>query len=546
MIEAWNRIFKKRSAAMHMDEFFVLRRQRVSLIFVIIIFVAVLIITPVCFFVIDNPTAGIGTSVIALIALGCAALVLAGRDRLASAILLSAISLIFFGILIKPALAHDAEYATVLTSIVGLALVVMMPSGSMVSAPFTAGLGVFFGVSVNIATTLSGNETVMGRRVIVFMIFLLGAAVMVYLTRLQNSLLSRAVGAWEKSDEALESVSRMMQRVGALKKKADTSGESIAKAFESVSGIMGAFVRKNESLYDASRRLGEVSENAHRELSTLLSAIDSISDASARQKTLVDSHSASQGRMLEAVESIRGDIGRADETTKRLSELAEAGKGTLDRAIAGVKGLSEYQAKTLEIVGTLSKISSQTNLLAMNAAIEAAHAGEAGSGFAVVAESVRDLADSSGARTKEIAGIVKTMNGEIVSSSARIEEVAASLYEVIGATARSYELISNIARTMDGFVGDNRELLAGVRSLSDLAAVIERDARSERDVSAVLAEAFDSLERNYGVISESIADLNGYNAESAQILDAAKTAAEDGTAVNRSIDELLRDGGLNG
>ncbi|MFA6504452.1 MAG: methyl-accepting chemotaxis protein [Treponemataceae bacterium] len=541
MLKELRLIFAKTSAAMNMDEFFSLRRKRVSMIFICVIIFAVSALTPVCFFVINNPTAGIGTSAIGLLSLISAVLVLKGYDRVGSSILLSVIALILIGILIPPAFAHNADYVTVLTSIVGLGLVIMMPAGNMVSARFTAVLGVFFTISINVITTISGNEQAMGRRAIIAIIYVVSSAIMMYLTHLQNTLLSRAVGEWTKSTQALDSVSRMMKKVAALKRESDAAGESISASFDAVSDVMSAFVKKNEALFDASRKLGESSDVAQRNLALLLGSVDSITDASSRQKTLADSHSDSQVLMLKAVESIRSDIGRADETTKRLSVLAEEGRGTLERAIGGVKGLADYQAKTLEIVGTLSKISTQTNLLAMNAAIEAAHAGSAGSGFAVVAESVRDLADSSGVRTKEIAGIVRTMNGEIESSTERIQEVAASLYQVIEETGRAYEIISNIARTMDEFVNENRGMLESVQSLSELAGVIKDGAEKERSVSAAFAETFASLQRSFDVISESITELNEYNADSTQILDKAQTAKGESASVNRAINEILEE-----
>jgi methyl-accepting chemotaxis protein len=195
----------------------------------------------------------------------------------------------------------------------------------------------------------------------------------------------------------------------------------------------------------------------------------------------------------------------------------------------------------MEIVGTLSKISNQTNLLAMNAAIEAAHAGDAGSGFAVVAESVRELADSSGVRTKEIAGIIRTMNGEIVGSTERIQAVASSLFQVIEETARAYQIISSIAHTMDEFVAENRAMLDGVRSLAELAGVIVAAAEKERAVAAAFAETFDSLKNSFGVISEGITELKGYNADSSYILTKAQEAKAESVAVNRAIDEVLTD-----
>jgi len=157
----------------------------------------------------------------------------------------------------------------------------------------------------------------------------------------------------------------------------------------------------------------------------------------------------------------------------------------------------------------------------------------------VVAESVRDLADSSGVRTKEIAGIVRTMNGEIEGSAEGIQAVAASLYQMMEETQRAYGLISNIARTMDDFMSDNQELVAGVRSIADLAGSIKESAERQRGISDSFAGTFRSLKDTVGQLTEGIAELNAYNERSAEIIGRASSAKDESGAVNQAINDLL-------
>lgn len=538
MLEKIRQIFMP-TDSISVGQYFNLRRKRISFTFSIIIALAAGILTPVCFFIMKAPSSGLGTLFISLTGVLCVFIILFGNDRIGSAIMLSSVALIFMGILASPALQQDAHFPAVLVSIVGLSMILIIPAGIIVSGIFALALGLFFALGVTVLCYMSASEMLLSRIPIVIAIYVISSAVVMYVTRMQDQLLKMAVLEWQNSTDSLKENARIIENIGDLRVKANESQNSISHCFEEVSEVIEAFRVRNEALYQAAGSLEEGALASQKNLGNLLESVETIAQSVSKQKELTLAHSQSQESLVKTIESIRSDVQQEDAATQNLNQLARNSRETLEKTIAEVKGLAEYHAKTLEIVGTLSKISAQTNLLAMNAAIEAAHAGDAGAGFAVVAESVRDLADSSSVRTKEISGIIRSMNDQMVKSAELIETAAASLFSMMEEADKTYELSANISRNMDLFVQETRNMQDGINELTELALTIMEKTESEREVSDSFASTFTSLQESLKVITESIQELNRYNEQSTSIICKASTAKDESANINTAITSLL-------
>ncbi len=540
MLKALRAIFGKTDKDIGIEEYFILRQQKMSLGFTLIVLAAQFAIIPVAFLLINNPVAGYGSMGITLISVISAILILKRRVRLGGSLMLSIIALILFGILFMAARAHDGAYPVIFPSILGLALTLLMPSSSMVSGWYSVGLGLYFGISINVCTSISGHPEMLGRRSMVFIIFLIASAVMAYLNHIQSGLLKRSVSVSQEARSSVEALTQMMASVSKLKQGADESRSAISGAFESVSSILGFFKEKNEALYGSASTLDGKNQEASGNLLSLMTEVDSVGNAVGRQKDLATENQRGQDRIMEAILAIRADISTVDESARLLNELATGGRGTLEETTKSINGLSAYQAKTMEIISVLSKISAQTNLLAMNAAIEAAHAGDAGAGFAIVAEAVRDLADSSGSRTKEIAGIIKQMNVEITESERKTALTAGTLYRLIEETGKVYDSICRVSQTMDAFVGESKALQEGSRSMAALSSDISQSSEREGRIADDFQKAFASLKEYFTLVLSEIGSLRDRGLESEEILAKAKAANQESEAVNRAIDGLLK------
>ena len=144
-------------------------------------------------------------------------------------------------------------------------------------------------------------------------------------------------------------------------------------------------------------------------------------------------------QMERSIESVASLAGRADALTRRVSADAQEGGSAVERSIQGIGRLRETMTQSSSvmkemgkrtsdissIVDTINLIAERTNLLSLNASIEAARAGDAGRGFAVVAEEIRNLADRSAKATADIAAIIKALQDVAQDADRRVERGAA-------------------------------------------------------------------------------------------------------------------------
>jgi len=299
----------------------------------------------------------------------------------------------------------------------------------------------------------------------------------------------------------------MGELVRRIRTQAIKTGQSGKRLSEQVVLASQSVAVLNESLGQVRESAGEqnaVIARAKNRIDEIASSISMVADMVSGQASFVEQSSASISQMVANIASVTRTAARADQLAENLTKLSEEGGAALKTSVQSIRELEEVSRSVGVIVSTISKIAAQTNLLAMNAAIEAAHAGSAGAGFAVVADEVRTLAESASRSAREIVDLIKNMTGRITTGVALADKAGASFDRINTGVFETTELVRTIAASMSEQKIGAEEILSSVSSLTAATQAIQEQTGTQRIKSDEMRQAIDAIVNASGRIVDAM------------------------------------------
>ncbi|MEZ5657662.1 MAG: methyl-accepting chemotaxis protein [Burkholderiaceae bacterium] len=271
-------------------------------------------------------------------------------------------------------------------------------------------------------------------------------------------------------------------------------------------------VTLDEMTEDLSVRVGKIRSEAI----AVWMAADSIADANRELLDRTELTAASLTQTTSSVQALDKSVSETASSAQQTQGLvtqvktvAEGSVGIVGEAVQTMQALQIDAGKMVEIIGAIDGIAFQTNILALNASVEAARAGVAGRGFAVVAEEVRSLAQRCAESAHQVRELIERSNARVEKGAIGIEAVSRSLDEIVGGVRQAAENIAVIAGsavTQSGSLHEITEAVNRLESLSQMSAtMVDRSLRAAEALSlrsSGLSEAVHGMRLRFGTADE--------------------------------------------
>ena len=276
-----------------------------------------------------------------------------------------------------------------------------------------------------------------------------------------------------------ETLKNMIEKLKKMALSLSTISSELASNSEETSAVVREVTASNDSVIKTIGAQNNTINQIINEISIIINGINTISKSVDETMIEVDSSSSAIEEMSSNINSIGDMTKKADSLTIDLKEITTKSNTYIENLVKSIDVVAENSEKIFDMVQLIMDISEQTNLLAMNAAIEAAHTGEYGKGFAVVAEEIRKLADKSAQGAKEIQLVVKEISNNIQENKKFAAESITSFKSIINSVEKVKTVNHEISSSMEEQRNANKSILQSITKLKSSGLKIKEKTEEE-------------------------------------------------------------------
>ena len=339
----------------------------------------------------------------------------------------------------------------------------------------------------------------------------------------------------EYFNETIEKIGASIQAVGTSSDEMEEIGNELASNMtETASAVNEISANIDGVKQQAMTQAASVTETAAT-IEEIVRTIKQLNNSIETQASSVAQSSSSVEEMVANIVSIGQTLGKTDDVIRNLTTATGDGKATLVTSNTVTQKIAEESGSLMEASSVIQHIASQTNLLAMNAAIEAAHAGEAGKGFAVVADEIRKLAEESSTQGKTITTTLKTLSGEIETLSTSSKTVEEKFNAIFNLAEQVKKMSALLTESMKEQENGSKEVLTAIKNINMVTVEVQAGSEEMLKGGEGVTEEMRKLDDLTRIITES---MNEMASGAVQINNAVQEVSEITQKNKRSIEAL--------